>query len=205
MLSIDLRKVHKAHYTAASEPAVVDVPPRRYLMIRGEGDPNTSQDYRDALETLYPIAYALRKVVKEAHGIAYTVMPLEGLWWVEDGDPLSFQDKSNWQWLLMICQPDEVTTTIANQVISDVGSAKGLAAEDRVRLDDFGDGLSAQILHVGPYAEEQPTIERLHHYIETEGFGFRGRHHEIYLSDARRSAPARLKTIIRQPIEDQRS
>lgn len=200
MSSVDLKRIYKDHYTANAKPALVEVLPRPYLMVPGRGDPNTSQEYADAIATIYPVAYGLRKAVKEASNIAYTVMPLEGLWWVDDLASLSFEDKTNWNWIAMICQPDEVTAEMADSVIPRVTADKNLAAGDIARLETFGDGLAVQILHVGPDSDEQPTIARLHHHIETEGFQFRGRHHEIYLSDARNSPPAKLHTILCQPV-----
>lgn len=200
MSNIDLKKVHRAHYTAGDTPGFVDVPARPYLMIDGEGDPNTSDAYRQAIEALYPLAYGLRKAIKDTTGIAYTVMPLEGLWWVEDMRRFDPDDKSGWQWTAMISQPDEVTAGLAAEVLPAVTQKKKLAAGHLARVEQFGDGRAAQILHLGPYSAEAPTIERLHRFIDDEGLTFDGRHHEIYLTDPRRSAPAKNRTIIRQPV-----
>jgi len=198
--NIDLKKVYRDHYSAAATPGIVDVPGRPYLMIDGEGDPNTSDAYRRAVEALYPLAYGLRKAIKDATGIAYTVMPLEGLWWVDDMRRFSLEDKSDWRWTAMICQPDEATAEVAAEILPAVTRKKELEAGHLARIEDFGDGRAAQILHLGPYSAEAPTIERLHRFIDDEGLVFDGRHHEIYLTDPRKSAPEKNRTIIRQPV-----
>lgn len=200
MEHVDLAKTYRQHYTATAEPGLVKVPERAYLMIDGHGDPNSAPAYADALNALYPLSYGLRQAVKEASGIAYKVMPLEGLWWVDDLSRLNFDDKSDWRWTMMISQPDEVTDELAAAVLPAVTAAKGLTAGSRVRRERFGDGTAAQVLHRGPYAQEAPTIARLHRFIADNGWTLRGRHHEIYLSDPRRTAPERLRTILRQPI-----
>ncbi|MDH3754706.1 MAG: GyrI-like domain-containing protein [Acidimicrobiia bacterium] len=203
MASIDLTKVYRQHYAATrDEPAIVEVPLRPYLMIDGRGDPNTSDEYREAIEALYPLAYGLRTSVKRATGDAYKVMPLEGLWWAPDMSRFDPDDKSDWLWTAMICLPDAVTHSMVDHVLPAVTDKKRLAAGAKARVESFGDGTAAQVLHVGPYAEEAPTIESLHRFIAEHGSILVGKHHEIYLSDPRRSDPARLRTIIRQPIAD---
>lgn len=198
MAAIDLKKVYRDHYTAKDAPGLVEVPARPYLMIDGKGDPNTSKSYSDAVATLYPLAYGIRKALKDATGDAYTVMPLEGLWWVEDMAEFTVEDKSSWQWTAMILQPEAVTPGLAAEIIPLVTAKKDLPSV--ARLEMFGDGLAAQILHRGPYADEAPTIERLHAYIEAEGYRLTGKHHELYLTDPRKSAPDKNRTIIRQPV-----
>jgi hypothetical protein len=195
--SVDLKHVYP-DYTAKRAPALVTVPPRPHLMVDGHGDPNTSQVYRDAVETLYPLAYALRAAIKEATGDAYTVMPLEGLWWADDMSAFSVDDKSSWLWTLLICLPDAVVHVPTDDVITQVTLAKQLPAA--ARIEQFGDGEAAQVLHVGPFADEGPTIEGLHAFIDNRGMRRTGKHHEIYLSDMRRTDPAKLRTIIRQPV-----
>ncbi len=202
MPTIDLKKVHRDHYSARATPEVVDVPERRFLMVDGHGDPNTATEYADAIEALYPIAHGLRAAIKAATGDGYTVMPLEGLWWVPDMADFDPDDKSNWSWTAMICVPDVVTETLSAEVIAAVSERKGLTAGSRVRFEAFAEGTAAQILHVGPYADEAADIETLHRFIEDGGHTLSGKHHEIYLSDARRTDPAKLRTIIRQPFRD---
>ena len=200
MASVDLKKTYREDYTAGDVPTVVDVPPRPYLMIDGSGDPNTGQAYADAVATLYPLAYGLRKAIKETTGDAYTVMPLEGLWWVDDMTAFTIEDKSDWQWTSMICLPPLVNAAMAAEVIPAVTSKKELASGHLARVEEYGDGVSAQILHRGPYADEAPTIDRLHRFISDGGYRLSGKHHEIYLTDPRKSAPDKNRTIIRQPV-----
>ena len=200
MTSIDLKKTYREHYSAKRTPAVVDVPARPFLMIDGAGDPNTSQEYVDALQALYPLAYGLRAAVKAATGDAYTVMPLEGLWWTEDMAEFDPADKSNWRWTAMICLPELVTPAMADDVMPDVTARKKLAAGTKARVETYEEGAAAQILHVGPYAEEAPTIAELHRHIAAMGGSLVGKHHEIYLSDPRKVDAAKLRTIIRQPF-----
>jgi hypothetical protein len=198
--TIDLKRTYRDHYTATARPAIVDVPARPCLMIDGSGDPNTSQEYVDAISSLYPIAYGLRKALAGVTGIAYTVMPLEGLWWVDDMRDFDPDDKSNWKWTAFICQPDAVTPEMVAEVIDGVTTVKQLASGHLARLEQFGDGLSAQVLYRGPYSDEGPTIADLHGFVASTGHRLHGKHHEIYLSDARRTDPAKLRTIIRQPM-----
>lgn len=200
MANIDLKKVYREHYRAKDEPELVELPPRPYLMIDGAGDPNTSPVYRDAVAALYPLAYGLRRALKDASGVAYTVMPLEALWWVPDMSEFSIERKDEWQWTAMICQPDEVTAELAATVLPDVTVKKKLASGHLARVEVFDEGRAAQILHRGPYADEAPTIDRLHRFIVDGGFEFRDKHHEIYLSDPRKVAPEKNRTIIRQPV-----
>lgn len=200
MANIDLKKVHREHYSASREPAVVDLPERSFLMIDGAGDPNTADEYRDAIQTLYPLAYGLRAAVKAETGDAYVVMPLEGLWWVDDMSTFDPLDKSTWFWTAMICVPDAVTDAVADDVIPAVTTKKKLPAGSKARFERFAEGLAAQVLHFGPYSDEGPTIARLHEFIDQQGGALAGTHHEIYLSDARKTDPAKLRTIIRQPF-----
>jgi hypothetical protein len=199
MATIDLKRVYP-DYQATKDPALVEVPARPYLMVDGTGDPNTSEAYTDAVATLYPVAYGIRKAIKDATGVAYTVMPLESLWWTDDGRPLELYDRSNWCWTAMICQPDDVTPELAAEVVAGLTKQKKLTAGWAGRLEVFEEGLAAQILHYGPYADEEPTIARLHEFIVERSYSFSGKHHEIYLTDPRRSLPEKNRTIIRQPV-----
>lgn len=201
MASIDLKKVYREHYTArVGRPALVEVPARPFLVIDGAGDPNTSQEYADAVTALYPLSYGIRAAIKKQTGDGYTVMPLEGLWWADDMASFSVDDKSDWKWTMMICQPDVATVEVAAAVIPEVTAKKKLVSGDRVRFETFEEGAAAQVMHLGPYADEAPTIELLHEFIAGEGLERSGLHHEIYLGDPRKTDPAKLKTIIRQPV-----
>ncbi|MEA2002561.1 MAG: GyrI-like domain-containing protein [Actinomycetota bacterium] len=200
MANVDLKKTYRDHYTAKRAPTIVEVSQRPYLMIDGSGDPNTSAEYTNAVKALYPIAYGLRAEIKKTTGDGYVVMPLEGLWWVDDMSKFSVDHKTDWGWTAMICVPDLVTPAMAADVLPAVTAEKELASGDKVRLEMYGDGLAAQVMHLGPYAEEAPTIKALHEFIRGEGLELTGKHHEIYLSDPRKSDPAKLRTIIRQPV-----
>lgn len=201
---IDLKRELKELYSGSSTPVLVDVPRLTFLSVDGAGDPNTAPAYREAVEALYAAAYWLKYALKRApDGLDFTVMPLEGLWWADDAAAFSAARKEEWQWTAMIAQPDAVTTDMLAAAKADLGRMKDLPALDCLRLEKFAEGRAAQILHIGPYSEEGPTIARLHAFIRERGYTFDGRrqrHHEIYLSDMRRTAPSRLKTIIRQPF-----
>lgn len=181
---------------------VIDVPGMPFLMVDGHGDPNTSPDYATALQTLYPLSYAVRAVAKKDLGRVHTVGPLEGLWWADDMETFVTRDKSAWDWTLMIVQPEWISAEIVAQAREQVAVKKPEVDLGRVRLETFVEGLAMQTLHVGSYDEEGPTLARMHtEEIPAAGLRMRGKHHEIYLSDARKTAPARLRTILRQPVE----
>lgn len=201
MKKIDLKKELKHLYQpSAKEVVQVDVPTMNYLMVDGEGDPNTSQAFSAAVETLFAVSYTVKfKVKKGELAIDYGVMPLEGLWWADDMLRFSIEDKSSWKWTLMIMQPEFVTKEMINTAISEVREKKKATAISRVRFESLGEGKCAQILHVGPFSEEGPTIEKVHAFIDSRGERT-GKHHEIYLSDTRKADPGKWKTIIRQPM-----
>ena len=202
MEKIDVKKQLPLLYRASSKDVVeVEVPPLRYLMIDGIGDPNTSPDFSNAVEALFSVSYVTKFAVKKsALGIDYGVMPLEGLWWADDWSSFVVTDKSKWKWTLMIHQPSFIPESVIHRALDDVISKKGLAAATKLRLESFDEGRCAQILHIGPFSEEGPTIERLHEFIDARSCK-RGKHHEIYLSDTRRTAPEKWKTILRQPMQ----
>ncbi|MCB0076483.1 MAG: GyrI-like domain-containing protein [Anaerolineales bacterium] len=201
MEKIDLKKQLKPLYSPPSNRVVeVEVPTMNFLMIDGSGDPNSSQAYAHAVEALFAVAYALKFMVKRGpQAVDYVVMPLEGLWWSADISTFSVDRKAEWLWTMMIMQPGVVTTPMVTDAIDQVRRKKGLSAVDAIRFVPFHEGRCAQILHRGPFSEEGPTIARLHEHIAQQG-SLRGKHHEIYLSDIRRAAPANWKTIIRQPF-----
>jgi hypothetical protein len=203
MTRIDLKKEFKALYSASSRKVeFVDVPSMNFLMVDGKGDPGTARAYQQAVEALYVVAYTVKFAVKKsAAGIDYVVPPLQGLWWADDMRDFVAGKRDNWRWTMMIMQPEWVTAATVAAGIETAGRKKDLPALPLLRFDSYSEGRAAQVLHIGPYAEEGPTIRRLHDRIAERGLELRGRHHEIYLSDPRRAAPARLKTIIRQPVE----
>jgi hypothetical protein len=200
---IDLKKELKHLYNpSAKQVSVVDVPPMCFLMVDGAGDPNVSAEYEAAVKVLYSLSYTLKFGLKKSAGIDYAVMPLEGLWWTDDPD-YDMRDKTAWQWTAMIMQPDFITAERVAEAMDEVRGKKELVALDKVRLESLHEGLCAQIMHIGPYAAEEPTIARLHAFIRENGYELRGKHHEIYLSDPRRTAPDKLRTPVRQPIRMQ--
>ncbi len=203
MEKIDLRKALKHLYKpSAKKPEIVDVAEMNFLMIDGEGGPNTSEAFQDAVGALYAASYTLKFTFKQGDPpIDWTVMPLEGLWWADDMTEFDISDKSNWKWTLMIVQPGPVTAGAVSDAIEQVQKRKGeLSALAQLRFEAFHEGLSAQIMHIGPYSDEGPTIQKLHEFVRESGHELRGKHHEIYMGDPRRSAPEKLKTIIRQPM-----
>ena len=199
--TVDFKKAFRPLYTAPKEtPTIVEVPPLQYLMVDGSGNPNTSPRFPEAMSGLYPVAYTLRFAIKAEEQVAYSVMPLQGLWWLPDGE-FDFSVKDRLIWTLMIMQPDYVTADRFEAARESAKKKVSLPIFDELRLEAFEEGLVAQVMHIGPYAEEAPTIEKLHEYIHDQGYALRGRHHEIYLGDPNRSAPEKLRTIIRHPIE----
>ena len=202
MKKIDHKKEFKELYTAKGEPKIVEVPKMNFIMVDGKGDPNTSQEFKDAVEALYPVAYKIKFTIKKSDKqIDYKVMPLEGLWWAEDMEKFRELGKDEWLWTLMIMQPDLVTKDIYEKALAEVKEKKDLKLINKLRFESYEDGKSAQIMHLGPYSEEAPIIDKLHEFIKESGYKLRGKHREIYLSDMRRTAPEKLKTIIRQPME----
>jgi len=199
---IDYKKELKHLYKpSAKKVEVVDVPKMNFLMIDGEGDPNKSQSFEDAIDVLYPLSYALKFMIKRGEmAVDYGVLPLEGLWWADDMSTFSVENKDGWKWTLMIMQPDFVTNEMVQEAIEQVRDKKDPASLSLVRFESFEEGKAAQIMHIGPFSEEGPTVENVHSYIEESGSKRRGKHHEIYLSDIRRAAPEKWKTIIRQPM-----
>ena len=176
------------------------MPAMCYLMADGKGDPNQTKHYADVVEALFSISYTAKFMLKRGEQkLDYVVMPLEGLWWAGDMSCFVVGDKSEWEWTMMILQPDFVTDQVIAAAIEQVASKKDLPALTTVRLDSFTEGHCSQILHKGPFSEEGPTVERLHEHIEAKG-KLTGKHHEIYLSDIRRAKPENWKTIIRQPM-----
>lgn len=202
MKKIDYKKQLKALYRPSPKKvAAVDVPKMNFLMIDGEGDPNTSQAFQDAVAVLYPLSYTLKFAIKRGEvGIDYGVLPLEGLWWTEDMSKFSVENKDGWQWTLMIMQPDLVTRKMVEDAIESVKIKKNPVSLPLVRFESFKEGKVAQTMHIGPFSEEGPTVARVHIFIEENGSKKIGKHHEIYLSDIRRASPENWKTIIRQPM-----
>ncbi len=202
MDKIDFKKQFKHLYQPpAKEVVVVDVPLLNYLMLDGAGDPNTSPTYQAGVEVLFSLSYTLKFMVKKGPlALDYGVMPLEGLWWSEDMSTFTTADKSNWQWTMMMLQPDFITPALVAEAINKLKSKTDPTLLAKVRFECLSEGTCVQIMHIGPFTAEGPTIERLHRFIADTGHQRAGKHHEIYLSDIRKADPAKWKTIIRQPM-----
>ncbi len=202
MEKVDFKKTLKHLYAPKRKFEIVDVPEMQFLMVDGHGDPNTAQEYAEAVEALYAVAYKMKFMSKKMLEKDYTVPPLEGLWWAADMDTFVSRDKSAWDWTMMIMTPDWITDEIFAEAVAVVRKAKNPAALDKVRLERYHEGLSVQIMHVGSYDDEAPVLAKLHNeFIPENEYTMTGKHHEIYLSDPRRVAPEKLKTVLRQPVK----
>lgn len=204
MKKVDYKKQLKQFYSAQTDlPVIITLPPMNYLMIDGRGDPNTSPDYQAAIEALYAVAYTIKFMCKKELEHDFGVMPLEGLWWTEDMRDFTPRDKSNWLWTAMIMQPPIVTHAMYERAVALVVAKKNPSAISKLRFTTYAEGRAAQILYIGPYSNEGLTIQSIHEFIADQGGKLTEttkHHHEIYLSDARRADPEKLKTIIRQPF-----
>ncbi len=202
-MPVDLKKELKHLYNpSARQPSLVDVPAFNFLMIDGTGNPNTSVFYREAVQALYTLAFTLKFMLKKGEqGIDYAVLPLEGLWWADDMAAFSLERREDWRWTMMIAQPEWITAEMVQVALAQVARKPDApAALAQVRFEAYHEGRSAQIMHIGPYAAEAPTIAALHEFIAGQGYQRRGRHHEIYLGDPNKTRPENLKTVIRQPV-----
>ncbi len=207
MAPFDQVKQRKPLYTpSAKHPAIVEVPGFAFLMVDGRGDPNSAESYQQALEALYSAAYTLKFTLKKSDAERdFRVAPLEGLWWADEAVPTMAElqrDRAGWNWTTMIAVPDAVTPKEVAAAVEAAARKRDLPAAPLLALERFEEGVAAQIMHLGPYAEEAPTIERLHEWVAAQGYELRGRPHEIYLGDPRRTAPQRLRTGLRRPVRD---
>jgi len=202
---VDFKKSMKEYYQPSSKEVVfVDVPEMQFLMIDGMGSPGDSKEYQDALAVLYPIAFKT-KFLSKGKSKDYVVPPLEGLWWAEDMDDFTEGNRDKWKWTMMIMQPDWISQDMIDEAIAITKEKKPELSPllPKLRLEKYKEGKVAQIMHVGPYSEEGPTVQKVHDFIKNEGGTFDGhtqKHHEIYLSDPRKANPATMKTVIRQPF-----
>lgn len=201
MSKIDYKKQFKDIYSAsAKQCSIIRVPKMSFLMIDGKGDPNHSDAFQEAINALFRVSYTIKFMIKKSKEFDYGVMPLEGLWWCDTMDDFSVENKINWQWTLMIMQPDVVKQAVYEEAAEKVLQQTGLMSVNQLRFESYEEGLVTQILHIGPFTEEGPTVETLHNFIGSNGYAMSKKHHEIYLSDTRRSNPKNWKTIIRQPV-----
>lgn len=203
MKKIDFKKEFKSLYSASKrKPVFVEVPEMNFLMIDGKGDPNIVPEFQAALDALYPVSYSLKFMSKKELNRDYVVMPLEGLWWADDLKDFANGNKENWKWTLMIMQPEFIEESMIKTAIKETKKKKDLPAMSKIRYEKYEEGFSVQIMHVGAYSEETLTIKKLHHFAKEKGYLLRRKHHEIYLSDPRRTKPERLRTILRQPLKN---
>jgi hypothetical protein len=202
---IDYKKSQKELYQPnAKDPVIIEVPEMQFLMIDGMGSPGDSQEYQDALSVLYPVSFRT-KFLSKAKGKDYVVPPLEGLWWADNMTDFTEGNRDKWKWTMMIRQPDWITQDMIDEVIAITKEKKPelLKLLPKLRLEKYKEGKAAQIMHIGPYSEEGPTVQKVHDFIKNEGGKFdslKAKHHEIYLSDPRKANPATMKTVIRQPF-----
>jgi hypothetical protein len=207
MKKIDLKKEYKHLYLpSAKKVEIVDVPPFNFLMVDGrieEGEsPASSDSFQEAMTALYGLSYTLKfaSKLRETNPIDYTVMALEGLWWSASGT-FDIENKGDWKWTMMIMQPDHITVEMFQNAREEVRKKRGeSAALSAARFDRFHEGLSVQIMHIGPYSEEPTTIEKMNVFAGENGYRLRGKHHEIYIGDPRRAKPENLKTVLRHAV-----
>lgn len=201
MDKFDIKKERPDLYAPGADFTLVEVPEQNFIAIDGQGNPNTSPVYAAAVEALYSVAYTLKFAAKRTLGHDAVVGPLEGLWRAENPADFVRGNKDSWEWTMLISQPEWITPAQLEDAAAQVRAKKGLESVDKVRWLPLAEGLSVQILHKGSYDDEAPVLARLHdEFMPENGLGFNGDHHEIYLSDPRRTAPEKLKTILRQPV-----
>ena len=199
---LDFKKTLAGYRAPRGRFEIVEIPDQQYLMVDGYGDPNTSSAYADALAALYPVAYKLKFASKRELGRDYVVPPLEGLWWADDMDAFTAaRDKARWDWTMLLMVPEWIDLDLFEAALAQVAAKDAPARLADVRLRPLSEGVCVQTLHLGSFDDEAPVLERLHHeFIPEHGLRMTGTHHEIYLSDPRRAAPEKLRTILRQPV-----
>jgi len=199
---IDFKKSLDAYQGIRGRFRIVEIPDLHYLMIDGHGDPNTSPAFAEAVEALYPVAYKLKFASKRDLGRDYVVPPLEGLWWAEDMDSFTAaRDKSQWDWTLMILVPDWIDQSMVDAAVEEAGAKARPARLGGIRLESLSEGHCVQTLHIGSFDDEADLLSRMHHeFIPNNGLRMVGTHHEVYLSDSRKVAPEKLRTLLRQPV-----
>ena len=208
MSKVDFKKTMKEFYNPAKKFVSVNVPEMQFVMVDGHGlatekdNPVMAKNYSDALEALYAVAYKMKFVSKKTLEKDYVVPPLEGLWWAEDMETFITREKAAWDGTRMIMPPEWIPPEIFADAVEQVRKKKNPAALDLVRMESYAEGLSVQIMHVGSYDDETPILAKMHsEFIPENGYAMTGKHHEIYLSDPRRVAPEKLKTVLRQPVK----
>ncbi len=199
MEKIDLTKTDKTYYTAKNEPQIVDVTPYRYLMINGVSAPEDPR-FLKAIEALYAVAYGVKFLYKSMDK-DFVVPKMEGQWWVEGELPFDQTPREEWHWNIVIPMPDFVRDEHVEEAIQSAVDKKDLPQISEVEFRALNEGRSVQILHLGSYEEEGPTLEKLFAFVESNGLEINGYHHEIYISDPRKTQVEKLKTILRYPVK----
>lgn len=201
MDKIDPKKLFKEYYNPKQKFEIVEIPKFQFLTIEGKGNPNISQDYKEAIEALYSVSYGLKFHSKKKYQKDYVVGPLEGLWWADDMNDFINRNKDNWHWQIQIWQPDWLLKSDFDEILENCKTKKPNPKLQSLKLMEIDEGLCVQILHIGSYDDEAPILDKLHNeFIPQNGFKMRGTHHEIYLSDPRKTPQEKLKTILRQPV-----
>jgi len=200
-MPVDFKKEMKAFYQPSTSPALIDVPEMSFIMLTGAGHPD-SDLFQETIQTLYSVAFTIKfSLKKQKSGNEYVVPPLEGLWWTAGESVFDINNKDNWAWTMMIMQPDFITKDVFQAGIEEIRKKKNPSLLDKVTFEKYHEGLSVQLMHIGPYSEEPANIKKMHDFAAEFGFTLHGKHHEIYVGDPRRTAPDRLKTVLRQPIK----
>jgi len=204
---IDLKKELKYLYApSAKKVEIVNVPEFNFVMIDGQIEPGETPEhspaFREAMMAVYGLSFTLKFISKlrKQNPIDYSVMAVEGLWWVDSGE-FDFRSMETWNWTLLMMQPKHITEDMYQEALRQLKQKKDNPALSRLRLETFNEGLCIQIMHIGPYAEEPKTLDRMKAFTDESGYIYCGKHHEIYLGDPRRAKPERLQTILRRPIE----
>ena len=194
------KELQSLYFPSPKEPVIVDVPSLQFAMVDGTGAPDSGTGFQEAIGALYGVAYTAKFAAKKEGIRDVMVMPLEGLFWSEGSDIFEPADRKGWHWTLMLMEPPSMTRKLFDASVQQLRERKNPPGLSRVRLERWREGPAAQILHIGPYAAETPTIQRLHAFIRENGYRVSGKHHEIYMGNPQRSAPEKLKTVVRQPF-----
>lgn len=207
-MSFDYKKEYKEFYMPSRKPTIINVPPMNYIAVHGQGDPNTEGgEYKQSIGLLYGIAYTIKMSKNGNRWIEgffdYVVPPLEGLWWQDGVQGVDYSHKEDFKWISLIRTPDFVTKADFDWALNEAANKKKTDFS-KVEFLTYNEGLCVQCLHIGSYDSESATIQLMHEFMEKEGYALdiseKRFHHEIYLSDPRRVAPEKLKTVIRNPI-----
>jgi hypothetical protein len=199
MDKIDLTKKYKDYYSAKSKPELVDFGKVLYLTITGKGEP-AGEEFQQKTQALYPVAYDIKKLCK-VEDKDFAVPKLEGLWWADNNKPFLSVPRSQWQWKLLIRMPDFIKEDMQQQSIKEVAAKKKISQAQNVKLENIDEGKLVSMMHVGPYATEAESIELMNKFISEHRLSKNGLHHEIYPSDPNKTAPEKMKTILRQPVK----